>query len=87
MALTHDPKLDDPALQFILRTDAFYVGALGGRKSHGARLDRLREAGFDDDAVGRIRGPVGLPIGARTPEEIAVSILAQVIEALRVPAA
>jgi len=83
VTLTHDPKLDDPALHAALRSDAFYVGALGSKKTHGARLRRLREAGFDDDTLSRIRGPVGLAIGARTPAEIATAILAEVIQVLR----
>ncbi len=83
VTLTHDPKLDDPALMAALSSPAFYVGALGSRKTHGRRLERLAEAGFDDDAVSRIHGPVGLDIGARTPGEIAAAILAQVIGELR----
>lgn len=83
VALTHDPKIDDPALIAALQSDAFYVGALGSRKTQGARRERLGEAGFSDDDLDRIHGPVGLPIGARTPEEIAVAVLAQVIGALR----
>jgi xanthine dehydrogenase accessory factor len=83
VTLTHDPKLDDPALIAALRSDAFYVGALGSKKTHGARLERLRAAGFDDAALARIHGPVGLDIGAVSPAEIAVSIMAQLIERLR----
>ena len=83
VTLTHDPKLDDPALQEALRSRAFYVGALGSRKTHAARLARLAAAGFSDEAVSRIRGPVGLAINARSPGEIAVSILAQIVETLR----
>ena len=83
VALTHDPKIDDPALIAALESDAFYIGALGSRKTQGARRERLGALGFDADALGRIHGPVGLPIGARTPEEIAVAVLAQVIGALR----
>lgn len=82
VALTHDPKLDDPAIEAALRGDAFFVGALGSRKTHAARLTRLAERGVSQELLSRIRGPVGLPIGARSPSEIAVSILAQVIEAL-----
>jgi xanthine dehydrogenase accessory factor len=81
VTLTHDPKLDDPALAAALKSDAFYIGALGSKKTHGKRLERLSEAGFMDTA--RIHGPVGLDINAATPAEIAVSILAQVIETLR----
>lgn len=83
VTLTHDPKLDDPALQAALAGDAFYVGALGSRRTHGRRLERLREAGVPEEALERIHGPVGLDIGARSPEEIAVSVLAQVVERLR----
>jgi xanthine dehydrogenase accessory factor len=83
VALTHDPKIDDPALISALRSPAFYIGALGSRKTHAARLARLKEEGFDEAVLGRIRGPVGIDIGAVSPAEIAVSILAQVIEELR----
>ncbi len=83
VTLTHDPKLDDPALVAALTSPAFYIGALGSRKTHSRRLQRLTEAGFDDEALSRIHGPVGLNIGARTPGEIAAAILAQVIGALR----
>ncbi|MHA1564901.1 MAG: XdhC family protein [Alphaproteobacteria bacterium] len=82
VTLTHDPKLDDPALHVALRSDAFYIGSLGSRKTHGARLERLDEAGFDDAAKARIHGPIGLNIGAKSPAEIAVAILAQVTEVL-----
>lgn len=83
VTLTHDPKLDDPALSAALTSPAFYVGALGSRRTHGRRLDRLREAGTPAEALDRVHGPVGLDIGARTPGEIAVSILAQVVAELR----
>ena len=83
VTLTHDPKLDDPALEVALRSPAFYVGSLGSKRTHAARLRRLTEAGFGDDDLDRINGPVGLAIGARSPAEIAVSILAQVTQALR----
>ena len=83
VALTHDPKIDDPALIAALEGDAFYLGALGSRKTQGARRERLGEAGFTDGDLDRIHGPIGLAIGARTPEEIAVAVLAQVIGALR----
>ena len=83
VALTHDPKIDDPALIAALESDAFYVGALGSRKTQGARRDRLGGAGFSAEDIDRIHGPIGLPIGARTPEEIAVAVLAQLIGALR----
>ena len=80
---THDPKLDDPALVAALRSPAFYIGALGSKKTHAKRLERLVEAGFKPDDFTRIHGPVGLDIDALTPAEIAVSILAQVIQVLR----
>jgi xanthine dehydrogenase accessory factor len=82
ITLTHDPKLDDPALAAALRSDAFYIGALGSRKTHAARLQRLREQGFGDADLARIHGPVGMPIGAVSPAEIAVSILAELTQAL-----
>jgi xanthine dehydrogenase accessory factor len=78
VTLTHDPKLDDPALEAVLRSDAFYVGSLGSRKTHAARLGRLKTLGLDDTALARIHGPVGLSINAESPAEIAVSILAQI---------
>ncbi len=83
VTLAHDPKIDDPALAAGLRAGCFYVGALGSRKSHAARLVRLREEGFGDDDLARIHGPVGLAIGAVTPGEIAASILAQLVERVR----
>ncbi|MEL7239485.1 MAG: XdhC family protein, partial [Planctomycetota bacterium] len=83
VTLTHDPKLDDPALSAALKSEAFYVGALGSRRTHAARRRRLAEEGFDDSALDRIHGPVGLSIGARSPGEIAVSIMAQITEVLR----
>ena len=83
VTLTHDPKLDDPALDRALRSPAFYVGALGSRRTHAARLDRLRALGHDDAALARIRGPVGLPIGAVTASEIALSVLAEIVAVRR----
>jgi xanthine dehydrogenase accessory factor len=83
VTLTHDPKLDDPALQRALQSPAFYIGALGSRKTHASRLERLRAEGFADDALARIHGPAGLNIGALTQSEIAVSILAQMTAARR----
>jgi xanthine dehydrogenase accessory factor len=83
VTLTHDPKLDDPALIAALATPAFYVGSLGSKKTHAARGDRLREVGLDAAAIGRIRGPVGLSIGARSPAEIAVSIVGEIVAVLR----
>ena len=79
VTLTHDPKIDDPGLQAALAGEAFYIGCLGSRRTHAARCDRLREAGFGERDLARLHGPVGLDIGARTPAEIAVSILAQMI--------
>ena len=82
LTLTHDPKIDDPALAAALRSEAFYIGALGSRRTHAKRVERLKEAGFDDAAISRIRGPVGLAIGARTPVEIAISIMAEITAVL-----
>ena len=82
VTLTHDPKLDDPALDRALRSPAFYIGALGSRKTHAARLDRLRALGHDA-ALARIQGPVGLNIGAVTAGEIALSIMAQIVATRR----
>jgi len=81
VTLTHDPKLDDPALDRALRSAAFYIGSLGSKKTHAARLHRLSEAGFDETALARIHGPAGLAIGAKSPAEIAVSVLAQLTAA------
>ena len=81
--LTHDPKLDDPALQAALGARCFYIGALGSTRTHAKRVDRLRAAGFGDDAIARIHAPVGLDIGAAGPAEIAVSILAEMTAVLR----
>jgi xanthine dehydrogenase accessory factor len=86
VTLTHDPKLDDAALAVALRTEAFYIGSLGSAKNHRARTERIARLGFDEAAIARIHGPVGLAIGARSPAEIAIAILAQVIEARRRPA-
>jgi xanthine dehydrogenase accessory factor len=83
VTLTHDPKLDDPALDRALNSRAFYVGALGSRKTHAARLKRLRDLGHDDLALARIRGPVGLAIEAVTAPEIALSILAELVAVRR----
>ena len=83
VVLSHDPKLDDPALLACLGTDAFYVGALGSKRSHAARLERLGAAGVAAEALARIRGPVGLAIGAVTTEEIALSILAEIVAVRR----
>jgi xanthine dehydrogenase accessory factor len=82
-ALTHDPKIDDMPLRAALDANCFYVGALGSRKTHAKRLERLAEAGVAAEALARIRAPIGLAIAAQSPAEIAVSVLAEVIEALR----
>lgn len=82
-ALTHDPKIDDPALADALAAGCFYVGALGSRKTHGARLERLAGQGVSREALATIHAPIGLDIGAASPAEIAVSILAEVIAELR----
>ena len=83
--LTHDPKLDDPALHIALGSEAFYIGALGSKRTHASRVERLKQAGFDEGQVARINGPVGLNIGASGPAEIAAAILAQMIQSLRKP--
>jgi xanthine dehydrogenase accessory factor len=83
VTLTHDPKLDDPALDRALKSAAFYVGALGSRRTHAARLKRLRELGHDDAAMARIQGPVGLNIEAVTAPEIALSIIAEIVAVRR----
>lgn len=81
--LTHDPKIDDPGLHLALRSEAFYVGALGSRRTHARRVARLREAGFGEDEIARIRAPVGIHIGAVSPAEIAISIMAEITAARR----
>ena len=83
IALTHDPKLDDPAIMAALGTDVFYLGCLGSTRTHAKRVARLEEAGFDANQIARIHAPVGLDIGGRQPAEIAVSVMAQVTMALR----
>ncbi len=83
ITLTHDPKLDEPALAAALRSPAFYIGALGSRRSAVSRNKRLARIGFSDAEIGRIHGPVGLPLGAVTPAEIAVAILAEAVKVLR----
>jgi xanthine dehydrogenase accessory factor len=83
VALTHDPKIDDPALLHALARDCFYIGALGSRKTHGRRLERLKQAGVSDADLARIHAPIGLDIGAVSPAEIAVAIMAQITERLR----
>ena len=86
VALTHDPKIDDPALLHALQRDCFYIGALGSKKTHARRVDRLKQAGISDAAIARIHAPIGLSIGAVSPAEIAVSILAEITQSLRVKA-
>ena len=83
ITLTHDPKLDDPALDRALKSPAFYIGSLGSRRTHARRVARLKELGHTDDAIARIKGPVGLDIGAVTAPEIAVAILAEFVAARR----
>ncbi|KZE28434.1 XdhC family protein [Chelatococcus daeguensis] len=83
VALTHDPKIDDPGLSAALRSDCFYIGALGSRKTHARRVERLTEAGFTPVDIGRIHAPIGLSIGAVSPAEIALAILAEVVASLR----
>jgi xanthine dehydrogenase accessory factor len=83
VTLTHDPKLDDPALAVALRSEAFYIGALGSKRTHAKRLERLKELGFGDNELSRIHAPVGLNIGAVSQAEIAVSILGQMTAVLR----
>jgi len=83
VALTHDPKIDDPALTHALKRDCFYIGALGSRKTHARRVERLKQQGFSDADIARIAAPIGLDIGAVSPAEIAVAIMAQITEKLR----
>lgn len=85
VALTHDPKIDDPGLDAALRSNCFYIGALGSRKTHGKRVERLTAAGFDEQTIARIHAPIGLDIGAVSPAEIALSILAEIVNTLRGP--
>jgi xanthine dehydrogenase accessory factor len=83
VALTHDPKIDDPALMHALARECFYIGALGSKKTHGRRVERLKEQGAGADAVARIHAPIGLPIGAVSPAEIAVAIMGEITARLR----
>jgi xanthine dehydrogenase accessory factor len=83
VTLTHDPKLDDPALRVALASPAFYIASLGSSRTHAARLKRLKLAGFDDADIERVHGPAGLSIGARSPGEIAAAIVAQATQQLR----
>ena len=86
VALTHDPKIDDPAITHALKSDCFYVGALGSRKTHGRRVERLKAQGLADAAIARIHAPIGLDISAESPAEIAVAIMGQITARLREPA-
>jgi xanthine dehydrogenase accessory factor len=83
VALTHDPKVDDPALLHAMERDCFYIGALGSRKTHGRRLERLKGQGAGDEKLARIHAPIGLPIGAVSPPEIAVAIMGEITSRLR----
>lgn len=83
VALTHDPKIDEPAIAAALRAECFYVGALGSRRTHAKRVERLAAAGLSQEAIARIHAPIGMDIGASSPAEIAVAVLAEVIRALR----
>jgi xanthine dehydrogenase accessory factor len=82
--LTHDPKVDDPALLVAVKSNARYIGALGSRRTHANRVERLKKAGVTDEQLARIHAPIGLPIGARTPEEIAVAVAAEMVAAVRI---
>ena len=86
VALTHDPKIDDPALKHALSRDCFYIGALGSRKTHAKRIARLKEEGLADADLARIHAPIGLPIGAVSPAEIAVAIMGEITATLRLKA-
>lgn len=83
VALTHDPKIDDPALEMALNSEVFYIGALGSKRTHAGRLERLKERQFSEETLARIKGPIGLNIGAKGQAEIAVAIMAQVVQHLR----
>src|ERR1700720_1391954 len=85
-ALTHDPKIDDPALTHALARDCFYIGALGSRKTHARRVERLKAQGIGEDAIARIHAPIGLAIGSVSPPEIALSIMGEITARLRLPA-
>ena len=86
VALTHDPKIDDPALTHALACNCFYIGALGSKKTHARRVERLKAQGQSEAAIARIHAPIGLAIGAATPPEIAVAIMAEITAQLRAPA-
>lgn len=82
VTLTHDPKLDDPALLVALRSEAFYVGSLGSRRTHAKRVERLKEEGLTDEQIARIHAPVGLDLGGRSQAEIAIATMAQIVQVL-----
>ena len=84
VALSHDPKIDEPALQAAMDSNAFYIGALGSKGNHAKRLERLAALGYSKEQLNRIHGPIGLPLGGRSPAEIAVAILAQVIQSRKI---
>jgi xanthine dehydrogenase accessory factor len=86
VALTHDPKIDDPALTHALKRDCFYIGALGSKKTHARRVERLKAQGISEAEIGRIHSPIGLAIGAVSPAEIAVAIIGEITARLRLPA-
>ena len=79
IALTHDPKIDDPALQHALKNNFYYIGALGSKKTHENRCKRLKEAGFSDSEINSIHGPIGIKLGGKSAPEIALSIIAQLV--------
>jgi xanthine dehydrogenase accessory factor len=83
VALTHDPKIDDPALKHALARDCFYIGALGSRKTHARRVERLKQDGLSDADIARIHAPIGLDIDAVSPAEIAIAIMGQITQVLR----
>ena len=83
VTLTHEPNLDDRALKIALESDCFYIGALGSKKTHSKRIQRLKDMGFDKNSTKRVNGPIGLPINAKKPNEIAVSIISEIISCLR----
>ena len=79
IALTHDPKIEDPALQHAIKNKFYYIGALGSKKTHANRCERLKEAGFSDKEINQIHGPIGIKLGGRAAPEIALSIIAQLV--------
>ena len=83
VTLNHEPNLDDPAITYALNSSCFYIGALGSKKTHNNRIQRLKDLGFNNDQIKKVNGPIGLPINAAKPNEIAISILSEIIAALR----